>query len=334
MPTSLPHLAEKKILLIRNDKRIGNLLILAPCIHALVQTFPTATFDLLASTYNKEVMEAEKGLHRIWLFDKKDIPGIPGLLLKLRKEHYDIAINFSAGSKTAELMLPVLGIKTRIACGRSTPMTRFVHNSILPEENPPILHLELQTRAKLAKLGVPTNFLHASPYHLPLREEASAAVAQRFPRVAAKRVCFFIGNVNKNESRWPEANFVQLASLLLEHFTDMEIAIMAGKEEVPLLAAFDAIKNPRIIFVTGTSLHESGAFLASCDLLVASSTGPAHLAHAVGCPVCSLMTHAQDAYFKPLGEGNVEVFGKSADHIHAIEVEDVLTGIKHIFQTN
>ncbi len=330
MPPTLPNLTDKKVLLIRNDKRIGNLLILSPCIHALVQTFPSATFDLLASTYNQEVMEAEKGLRRIWLFDKKDIPGIPGLLLKLRREHYDIAINFSAGSKTAELMLPVLGIKTRIACGRSTPMTRFVHHIVLPEENPPVLHLELQTRAKLAKLGVPPDFLDAHPYHLPLREEACAAVAQRFPRVAAKRVCFFIGNVNKNESRWPEANFVQLASLLLEHFPDMEIAIMAGREEMPLLTAFDAIKNPRLFFVTGTSLHESGAFLASCNLLVASSTGPAHLAHAVGCPVCSLMTHAQDAYFRPLGTGNIEVFGKSADRVHAIEVEDVFAGVKRL----
>ncbi len=293
-----------------------------------METFPTASFDLLASAYNREVMEEEKRLRRIWVFDKKDIPSIPPLLLRLRREHYDIAINFSAGSKTAELMLPVLGIKNRIACGRATSITRLVHTLVLPEATPPEYHLELQTRKKLALLGVPLISPNTKPYILPLQPDAVTRMQQRFPKTAMHRLCFFIGNVHKNESRWPEQNFARLAELLLEQFADMEIAIMAGRDEMELLPVFKGIQSGRLFFVTGTTLHESAAFLATCNLLVASSTGPAHLAHVVNCPVCSLITQAQSTCFKPLGIKNFEIFGKTTDSVHAIEVEDVLEGIE------
>jgi heptosyltransferase-2 len=87
---------------------------------------------------------------------------------------------------------------------------------------------------------------------------------------------------------WPLANWIELASSLADQFT----IVFTGSE--PELAAIQSAVNTlgssgiRAHSFIGRPLPELAALLAAADLVVSGSTGPGHLAAALGAPTIGL----------------------------------------------
>ena len=108
---------------------------------------------------------------------------------------------------------------------------------------------------------------------------------------------------------WPVARYGELAGLLLARDPSLRILVVGGKADAPVGASIasavgDGDKG-RIINLCGrTSIAESLALLAKCDLLVANDTGPVHMAAAVGTRCLVLFGPTRPDWTGPYGEGH------------------------------
>ena len=108
---------------------------------------------------------------------------------------------------------------------------------------------------------------------------------------------------------WPAARYGELASILLKCDPSLRIAIVGGKTDIPvgdtIVSAAEAADTKRIFNLCGkTSIAESLALLAKCDLLIANDTGPVHMAAAVGTRCLVIFGPTRPDWTGPYGEGH------------------------------
>ena len=90
-----------RILVVRQDSRIGNLVLMTPLIRGLKETFSTAEIDVLISEGFEEILINNPYVDHILIFKKKIARLFPWWYLifihKLKKAGYDLAIDVSNG---------------------------------------------------------------------------------------------------------------------------------------------------------------------------------------------------------------------------------------------
>ena len=89
---------------------------------------------------------------------------------------------------------------------------------------------------------------------------------------------------------WPWEKFSALCGELLRQRPEATIVLIGVANQADIAEAIRAADPQRIISLFGqTSVEESAALFALCDLVVANDGGAAHLADAVGAPVVSIV---------------------------------------------
>ncbi len=108
---------------------------------------------------------------------------------------------------------------------------------------------------------------------------------------------------------WPVARYGELAGFLLARDPALRILVVGGRADISvgdaIVSAAGANDANRILNLCGrTSIAESLALLAKCDLLVANDTGPVHMAAAVGTRCLVLFGPTRPDWTGPYGEGH------------------------------
>ena len=106
---------------------------------------------------------------------------------------------------------------------------------------------------------------------------------------------------------WPSTRYGELAATLLSRDSSLRILIVGGKADIAVGDSIAAAANAggRVVNLCGkTSIAESLALLAKCDLLVANDTGPVHMAAAVGTRCLVLFGPTRPDWTGPYGEGH------------------------------
>lgn len=308
----------KKILLLRTD-RIGDMLITTPCFRALRRAYPQARLDVVASELNQIAIEGNPDIDNIYVYKRQPWTW-PGLIFALRANKYDAAIAFNGGSGSCCRLLSFLNIPERITY-RPRKGFEKLFTRLLPSNGHE--HVMLNMLAGLQGLNIaeapPELVFQVQPQHI-------AKARELFPRVAGRlRLALFVGNIKKTENRWPVAKFAELAQALLSE-PDLDLVFFGGESDRPLFKDLQAFEqNPRVSFFTGQTFQESGAFLMQCDGLVCGSSGPTHLAAALGVPVLAVITRYNVRCWRTLGPEDVYVTTpEDSKDMRGIAVQDVL----------
>lgn len=292
--TPLPEFS--RLLCIRTD-RIGDMMVSTPVFRALRKRYPTARLDVLASSLNRIAVEGNPHIDNVYVFDRKAFWTWPGLCLRLRHNRYDACIVLSSASRTSCLLMSCLGIPQRFGF-HVLERDRALFTEMLPPSSHD--HVQLALLDGLARFGI-----HDATPDMEFTVPASvcSTMEQRFPRVQERvRLALFIGNIKKIHNRWPPEKFGALADLLLEHHPEVDIVFFSGPSDRPLLTHFERFAgHPRVEVFVGETFQESAAFLRQCNAIVCGSTGPTHLASAMGIPVLSIITQYNVRYWRPLG---------------------------------
>ena len=285
-----------RILCIRTD-RIGDMMVSTPVFRALRQRFPAARLDVLASTLNRIAIDGNPHIDTVYVFDRKAFWTWPGLCLTLRRNRYDACIVLSSASRTTCFIMQCLGIPQRFGY-HVLDRDRHRFTEVLPRGSND--HVLLGLLDGLTRFGIH----NASPeLDFVVPEATRAAMARRFPHEPGRvRLALFIGNIKKLHNRWPPEQFGELADRLLAARPEVDLVIFSGPSDRPLLEHFRRFENtPRVSVFVGESFQESGAFLECCHAIVCGSSGPTHLATALGVPVLSIITQYNVRYWRPLG---------------------------------
>jgi len=126
---------------------------------------------------------------------------------------------------------------------------------------------------------------------------------------------------------WGLENFAELANELDAEQDQIFISGTAGEKEL-LQPFFERVKAP-VTDITGQmTLPEFMAFINSCDVLVANSTGPLHIAAALGKKAVGLYPAIRPMHagrWAPLGEKAVAISASDSDTgMASIDVKKVL----------
>ncbi len=283
-----------RLLLVRVDERVGNLLGLQSLIDGLRSRWPAIDLGLLASTRAAPVTTGLEGLDRVHPIDKRWFFRRPArwraAIHAVRAHGYQVAIDASAWhvfSFTHAALTYFSGAPLRIGYDRGGP-TGF-HDC--PIAAGPAAEPELTQRFRL--LG-PLGIAGPPP---PLRTGLGLASAERQLawlrelRLARPRIGLWPGS-RKRKRRWPPPCFVQLGRRLQRRHA-AQLVVLWGPGEEALRDEVAGALRQGAVAAPPTDLEQLAGLLRGLDLMVTNDTGPMHLAVACGVPTVALFASGE-----------------------------------------
>ncbi len=283
-----------RVLVIRQDNRIGNLVMLTPLLEAIRVAWPGAAVDVLTSDAFPEVFENLPGLHRVIAAPKKAFISNPIRFLSffraLRRTRYDVVFDashmheFSLSSGAAARLT---GAPVRIGYRRGdaeTWLTRLV--DLAPDGTHEMeIHLRL-LRAVAPEAALPGATSLAPRWTITAEEAERAAERWRgFGCAPESAVAIFLGG--RGAKKWPAAKFVEVAAGL----RDRTPVFFGGPGEATDL---DALRTtPGRVVAPPMALREFAATIARCAAVVSADTGPMHVAVAAGARTVEIFTNSE-----------------------------------------
>ena len=270
----------KRIIISRTDA-IGDVVLTLPLAGIIKKQFPDAYLFFFGKTYTKPVVQLSQHIDEFINYDDFNNLNKKEQAAFLRKTNADTIIHVFPRSSIAHA---AKNAKIKIRIGTSHRLYHwFTCNKLLHfSRKKSDLH-EAQLNIKLLKgLNINTE--------LPLKEIADYFGFSRIPAVA-DNIKKFIDPDKLNvvihprshgsAREWGLANFKALIHLLNNH--PVNIFITGSATEKEELKEWMTTLPPQINDLTGKlNLQELIGFLSICDGIVAGSTGPLHIASALG----------------------------------------------------
>ncbi len=293
---------------------IGDLLFLTPVFRAL-RLLPTVEkVDLLLGSRTEAVLRGNPHVDRLYSIDKdlfhrrssfENFRELARLGRQLRKENYDLLLDYSMRGEYAFLSALFLGIPERV--GFDYKRRGFFHTRRMP---------------------IPQGFSgrHVVEYYCDLAELAGIRVEDRFlefypeseDRAKAERILrrsslgenprFLALSPGGGESwgkdahfkRWPAAHFAELADQLGIQTHAGGIVILGSAQEKELGTEIQNRMKTRAVNLAGeVSFRTAAALIEKSFLLVGNDGGLVHLAHALRKPVIAFYGPVDPGVYGP-----------------------------------
>lgn len=292
------HIGYKRVLVARPD-RLGDVLLSLPVIEALRAQMPGTEITMLVQRFVSPVIErGVPGVSKTVIYDPKGrhfgFGGVLTLAEELRKGRYDCALALQSKFPVA-LALFFAGIPVRVG-PLSHWYSYFLYNRGVRQRRSRVemheaeynLDLAVQTgilgisrRRRVPQVEVPIDTL----------EQARLWLSEAGWDFSQKGVVIHPG-MGGSAQNWPEESYARLAALLID--AGHPVLLTSGPGEDGLLArvrsrTLASARQPGAqsrLFAYGGAARQSLLFLGALQKLigvvVAPSTGPLHLAGAVG----------------------------------------------------
>ena len=272
----------RRILAVRHDARLGNLLLLTPALRLIKEAFPAARVEVLLADKYGDALKHNPCVDEI--LTAKALP-------TLRLRGYDLAFDFSpqhAFSLSSAAWTALSGAKRRIGFDRGDAAT------FLDDLVPVPAHRAHET-ANLAALVrhaapaaalPPDAALRTAYYFGPGEKETGAATWAKWG-LDRDSVALFLGA--RAEKRLDPAWFFELGKVIVH--SGRKVVLMGGPAERKLL---EGLKIPAgAIIAPELSLRAFAAAIVNARSILTADTGPLHLAIALGVPTVQLFSHTE-----------------------------------------
>ncbi len=344
----------KKILIIRLD-HLGDVVLTIPSINLLRKNYELAQIDLLVGPWCKEIARQIKVINNLFIytapwFDRRKnrifkffeyLWEYVKLLKRIRKNKYDLVIDFRGDIRNALLIAYLGGIKYRIGNDRRGGEYLLTH--CLPDVYKHEVDFNLGLLSLIGIEGKNPDFTIEIP------EEVKKSIKKILKQKKIKKNDLVVGihpGANWSFRRWPKECFAELANKLIEQ-KKAKIVIIGGKKEKSLADQVIKMINKKenvVNMIGKTDLIELMALLENLDFLVGNDSGPIHLAKIVKTPVVALLGPGDSIRFCPYGQENKIIYKKmscspcsqskcifsSPRCMKAIKVSEVLEAIEKI----
>lgn len=289
----LPANQVKRILVVRNNPRIGNMYFLLPFLNALRDLYPTAKIDLMVISQGQANIFEGMPFEKIWVsnFSFERIFEFFKMLRQVRKQPYDLLL-MPHGSTTDTIIGGLVHARNKI-CLWDEEKSRIYRHAIKVDQISP--HAARSPLALIEALaGHPLSTVN---HHMMLKQQEKDQATFEVNKIKGSRslcIAYFRGargnKIIPNE-HW-HAVRAKFDSAATEPIAWVEILSPDVKE--PLTAETRTWQS--------ANLRELGAFLAACDLFICGDTGPLHLADAAGAKCLGLFTATPIEHYGCMGD--------------------------------
>lgn len=323
----------QRILISRTDN-IGDVVLTLPMV-GILKSLMKCEIHFLGKSYTTDILKLSKNIDKIVNYDDFDKEDDEKLITYLKQNQIDTIIHVFPNKKVARCAKKA-GIKNRVGTSHRLFHLLYCNQLMHFSRKKSNLHeaiLNLNLIKKLA--NVPELTISDLPQYY--------GIESQFQGNNEKRKIIFHTKSFGSAVDWPIDNYVELSKKLVAHYGDkLEIYFSGTAKESPLISPHivSIVDNKTIYDMTGKfNLAEFVSFISKSDLLLACSTGPLHIASAVG--IYSLGLYSTH---RPIHSGRWAPVGKHANFIDSndndenkpdiskISVEDVFNKIVQLLK--
>jgi ADP-heptose:LPS heptosyltransferase len=287
----------KRILVVRNNKRIGNMYFLLPFLHQLRQAYPDAQIDLMVINASQARIFEHMPLGRVWVsnFSFATAYQFFQCLRQCRAQPYDLLF-MPHPSSTDILIGGLLHARNKVSFASDRVNAVYRHAIEAPHAS---AHA---AKTPLALIDSGPTQDHSVNHLMALTEQERTAAQHAVMSLKGDaKLCFayFRGARGKKiisdndwlaiRQRFEQASTVPIAW----------VEILSPDITTPL--------TPETPTWQSKDLRQLGAFLAACDLFICGDTGPLHLADAAGARCLGLFTATSPVHYGCMGKDCVNV---------------------------
>ena len=270
-----------KILVVRTD-RLGDVLLTTPVSSALREAFPEAKISWLVRPYAAPLLEHNPDVDQI-LIDRGG--SITQLIALIKKEHFDAAV-IAYPRWRVSWALWRAGIPIRIGPANKW-YSIFFTQKVWQHRSEGKKHEADYNLELLDPLGVPFKRRPTTFMLTAEEKEAAHKVLASHRLLFTKPIVFLHPGSGGSSARWPLSHFMALGDNLQASGCDVVVTGGPG-EEYQAIMIDQMHRIPVFIAAGSVSLRELAALYSCADLVVTNSTGPLHLAVALGVPTVSI----------------------------------------------
>jgi ADP-heptose:LPS heptosyltransferase len=268
----------RRIAVVRND-RLGDLVATIPAIAAMRRAYPAAHLTVVTRPLTAPLARTIDGVDAV----AEDPGTLSGLTRVLREAAPDLLVSIAIGGRTAFAAIAA-GIPHRVGPGYrpySPLFTRTVNEHRSGGERHEVEYALSYAHRSGASAG---------PASFSIGVGADEDARLRGWLMASEvRTPFVVVHPGSGGScpAWPVERFLDLCGMLLEERRSVVLSVGPGDVPALMSIAGDTARVRAIPRFTG-ELPELAALLKGAALVVSNSTGPLHLAAALGTPTLAL----------------------------------------------
>jgi heptosyltransferase III len=327
--------------LVSRTDRLGDLILALPFVESLKARYPDCQVDVLASLYASPILENNKCIDGIVRVQNDQLAGSrhyrKDLERRLKRAGYKVVVVLYPERNISALLYRV-GIEHRLGTAGRFHSVFFNHR---------LLHSRKANKKHESEYNL--DFLKyfadgptfTTPSVFPTDKEVRNA--RRIVQRAGIKGSFIVVHPGSGGSaeRWPMDQFLQAAARL--GADNYDVLVTGSEEEGVAIGARAKELGITINSIAGqTDLRTLAAVLTQARSMVANSTGPLHLAVAVGTKVVGLYPGVRimsPVRWGPLGKGHVVIqpVGDPSDQdsppplMRSISVEQVVKATKEVY---
>jgi ADP-heptose:LPS heptosyltransferase len=287
----------QKILVVRINYRIGNVLFITPIIEQLEQEFPNAKIDvLIGAGFTKTLFTGFSNVEDIFDFPRKKLKN-PIELFKyikhLRSKKYDAVFNVNYGSSSDKFATLLARSRYKIGFCQEELFTPVTH-CVQKQDN--VKHASLKPLELMKAVGKKPNYALRMSIALSATELSNAkkSLEKLVDGYSYKKVIAIFRNA-RWEKKLEDSWWYKLVENIENRDTDILIIdILSPDVKEPL--------RPDILHYEEKDLRKLAAFIANLDAFVCADTGPMHLASASGVPTIALFNTTDVDSYGPIGK--------------------------------
>lgn len=282
----------RNALLVRTD-RIGDVILSLPMVACLRSHLPEARISMLVREYTQELVQGYEGIDEILTYDRQGGPKhLFGILSELRRHRFDLVV---LAHPTFRLALLVFLARIPVRVGSGYRWYSFLFNRRVFEHRRTAGKHEAECNLSLLRsVGCPPS---AAPAVALVPSQSAETTARKIKEELglgdAEPTAVLHPGSGGSARDWSPQNFAALAKLL--HAEGVRVVVTGIAQEANLVRrVVEGSGGAAIPLVGRLSLMELAAFVRTAALFVSNSTGPLHIAAAVGVPVI--------AFYPPIRE--------------------------------
>lgn len=270
----------KNILLVRTD-RIGDVILSLPMLPVLKNHFTNATISVMVRKYTRELVEDHSCIDEIIQWEDDGERSLLEYVKMIRERKFDVVILPYPRFNLA-LIAFLAGVPVRVGTGYR--WYSFLFNSKIYEHRKDAKRHEVEYNLNLLKaIGIET---YDSPaFEFEIKDATQKKIDDTLRQDEIKK--FIVLHVGSGGSArdWSLEKFAELGDRIQTEF-DMKVILTGGVNEKNLVdSVVQKMKLLPVNYAGKFSLKELGALFKHAAVFVSNSTGPLHIASAVGTPV-------------------------------------------------
>jgi len=348
----------ENILIIRLSA-IGDVINVLPALRRLRAQFPGSKITWLVEDRASEILRDHPDVDEVIIYPRKKwqsgilrvnkslniISESLSFYKKLRKNHYDLVIDFQGNLKSAVMNL-ITGSGNRLGFGRGY-CKEFNYLSTQHHVYPvgKKIHRIEKNLSLLKELDIETTFLQPE---LPVTKDDEEYISNFIDEKADPSLPIIIIHPGTSKfgsfKQWPAENYTLLADMIQDKY-DANVILTWGPGELDVVNEIaGSVKHKALPACETKSIKQLTALIKRATLFIGGDTGPLHIASIMGIPVVGLYGPKDPAIYGPY-DGTAIVIKKDVpcspcrkrtcgDPIcmSSILPEDVFSGVEKLMQ--